>query len=103
MSDKKLVSLNKNKEFLMKASHKINTKNFEEKKKENVKTSSNKKSASYKLNKSNIIKKNYFNTENNKKNENEDLKIILHCRKYKKDKRLSSLSIKNFNNFQNKK
>lgn len=103
LSDKKLVSLNKNKEFLMKASHKINTKNFEEKKKENVKTSSNKKSASYKLNKSNIIKKNYFNTENNKKNENEDLKIILHCRKYKKDKRLSSLSIKNFNNFQNKK
>ena len=89
LSDKKLVSLNKNKEFLMKNSHKINTKNLEEKK-DNQKTNSNKKSVTYKMNKSNTIKKNYFNTENNsKKNENEDLKIISHSRKYKKDKRLS--------------
>ena len=88
LSDKKLVSLNKNKEFLMKNSHKINTKNLEEKK-DNLKTNSNKKSITYKINKSNTMKKNYFNTENSKKNENEDLKIISHARKYKKDKRLS--------------
>ena len=88
LNDKKLVSLNKNKEFLMKNSHKINTKNLEEKK-DNLKTNSNKKSVTSKINKSNTMKKSYFNTENSKKNENEDLKIISHARKYKKDKRLS--------------
>jgi hypothetical protein len=96
MYDKKLVSLNKNKEFLIKSSNKINTKNLEDKKKENLKILPNKnKNLTHKTNKSNTFKKKYYNTENNlntnKKNDNEDLKIILHSRPLKKDKRLSKI------------